>query len=131
MPADAMACTSLNVLVVDDNLLSAQVMSDVLRNLGHRPRTASGGAHAIQLAMAEGPDVVLMDLRMPDVDGYEAARRIKTLMPDVIMVAISGAISPQEAARARAAGFEVQLPKPITPERLREVLDGLFPDRGR
>jgi CheY-like chemotaxis protein len=125
-----MTASSLDVLVVDDNLLSAQMMVDVLRHLGHRPRLASGGEEAIRLTMIEGPDLVLMDLRMPDVDGYEAARRIKTLMPDVIMIAISGAISPRDAAKARAAGFEVQLAKPVTPERLQQVLEGLFPGEG-
>ena len=121
------ASPSLEVLVVDDNLVAAQMMIDVLRALGHQAQAASGGTEAIRHAMANAPDVVLMDLRMPDLDGYAAAARIKTVMPEVLLIAISGAISPREAAKARAAGFEVQLEKPIRPERLRSVLEDLFP----
>jgi CheY-like chemotaxis protein len=121
----------LNVLVVDDNLVSAQMMVDVVRRMGHTANVASGGGEAIRLVIAEAPDAVLMDLNMPDLDGYAAAARIKTMMPDVLLIAVSGAISTREAAKARAAGFEVQLEKPVKPERLRQLLADLFPADSR
>jgi DNA-binding NarL/FixJ family response regulator len=97
MPADP---SSLDVLVVDDNLGSGQMMCAVLESLGHRARSAAGGDEAIRLASNEMPDVVIMDIRMPVLDGVEATRRIVRDGPGV---GGSGGGTTERGGRSEAA----------------------------
>ena len=127
MPASSN--TPLSVLVVDDNLAAAELLGDVLRTLGHRASVAGGGEQAIRVAVVSRPDAILMDLRMPDIDGWEAARRIKTVMPEIALIAMSGAISSADWAKARVAGCEAQITKPVTRSGLAEVLGTVCADR--
>jgi CheY-like chemotaxis protein len=119
--------SSLKVLVVDDNLGSGEMMCAVLKTLGHRAESAASGEQAIRLAVTHSPDVVLMDIRMPGTDGFEATRRIKTLVPQVVIVAMSGFASPAAIEEAAAAGCDAYLQKPISPERLQTVLNSFCP----
>jgi CheY-like chemotaxis protein len=116
----------LKILVVDDNLPSGEMMSLALRGMGHTVSSAASGEDAIKHVAVAPPDVVLMDIRMPGVDGYAAARRIKTLLPHVVVLAMSGHMSYIEARNARAAGCEAQFEKPIDPAQLREFLARLY-----
>lgn len=115
----------LRILVVDDNFGSAFMMAEVLKRAGHQVRVAVGGNEAIHAAATEAPDLILMDINLPDLGGFEAAKRIKTLMPQVRVIGISGLHTPPEMEGDMRV-FEQRLHKPIRPEELLSALDHLF-----
>lgn len=117
--------TPLDILVVDDNVESAFMMAEVLKRAGHQVRIAVGGNEAIRAAATQPPDAILMDINLPDLGGFEAAKRIRTLMPRVKVIAISGLRVPPEMEGDMLI-FEDRLTKPIQPDQLLSKLDELF-----
>lgn len=117
--------TPLDILVVDDNVESAFMMAEVLKRAGHQVRVAVGGNEAIRAAATQAPDAILMDINLPDLGGFEAAKRIRTLMPRVKVIAISGLRVPPEMEGDMLI-FEDRLMKPIHPDQLLSKLDELF-----
>jgi len=115
----------LEILVVDDNPDVVETTSMLLQAWGHRTFSAHDGASGLALLASETPHVVLMDLGMPRIDGFEMARRIRELPggKDVKLIAISGWGQPADRERALAVGIDEHLVKPVDPARLREVLD--------
>lgn len=120
-----MPLAPLDILVVDDNVASAFMMAEVLKRAGHQVRVAVGGNEAIREAAAQAPDAVLMDINLPDLGGFEAAKRIRTLMPRVKAIAISGMHIPPEMEGDMLI-FEGRLQKPFRPEELLATLEQLF-----
>jgi two-component system OmpR family response regulator len=120
----------LNILVVDDNFESAFMMAEVLKRAGHQVRVAVGGQEAIRAAAAEAPDAIVMDINLPDLGGFEAAKRIKTLMPKVKVLGISGLHLPQEVDGDLLI-LDGRLQKPIQPEQLLAVLNQFFDPTSR
>ncbi|TFZ00979.1 response regulator [Ramlibacter henchirensis] len=120
-----MALLQLDILVVDDNFGSAFMMAEVFKRAGHQVRVAFGGNEAIRAAATQAPDVILMDINLPDLGGFEAAKRIKTLMPQVRVIGMSGLHVPPEMEGDMLI-FEERLHKPIRPEQLLSTLDHLF-----
>jgi PAS domain S-box-containing protein len=107
--------TARRILIVDDNEDAADSLGMVLGLDGHQVICAYTGAQALEQAQAFKPDIVLLDIGLPGVDGYEVARRIRAL-PDlqtVRLVAITGYGQDADKARARAAGFAEHLVKPV------------------
>ena len=102
------------VLIVDDNEKNLKLARDVLRAAGFRTLEAPNGAAGVVLASEQLPDVILMDLRLPDMDGTEAARKLgdDPRTARIPVVAMS-ALSLESGELARAAGFAGVLPKPI------------------
>jgi CheY-like chemotaxis protein len=102
-------------LVVDDNVDTATSLAMLLDLQGHAVETAHDGARAVEAARTRTYDVLLLDLGLPVVDGYEAARQIRALGgdPRPLLVAISGYGFDTDRARARAAGFDHHLVKPV------------------
>ena len=103
------------ILVVDDNLDAATSMAMMLELLGNEVRTAHDGVQAIEQVEHYRPDVVLMDVGMPRLDGYEATRRIRA-QPwgrDVIIIALTGWGQDDDKARSREAGCDGHLTKPV------------------
>lgn len=118
--------TSLQVLVVDDNPDAARTLEVFLRMEGHRVLVATESRKALALAEQSHPDVVLLDLTMPEIDGFELARRIRSQPwgARLRMFAISGWISQDVRERAAASGIDEQLTKPIDVEALKSLLSG-------
>lgn len=112
------------VLVVDDNEDAASALAELLELEGHESRTASDGLEAVQIAEEWKPDVVLLDLGMPRIDGYEAARRIRAQPwgKEMGLVALTGWGQRQDRERTAACGFDAHLVKPIRIEALLEIL---------
>jgi PAS domain S-box-containing protein len=115
------------ILAVDDNQDAANSLTMVLSLDGHEVETAYTGQQALERVQSFRPDVVLLDIGLPEMDGYEVARRIRS-QPDldgVCLVALTGYGQPEDKQRAKAAGFDTHLIKPIDFAALRRVLANL------
>jgi signal transduction histidine kinase len=114
----------LRVLVVDDSIDSAESMSIVLEMNGHEVRTEHNGADALRAAEEYHPNVVLMDIGMPGMSGYEVARRMREnpAMQEVTLIAMTGYGRQADRERSASAGFDHHLVKPLDFDKLNEVL---------
>ena len=124
------AATGATVLVVDDNEDALTLLAEVLALQGYRTHTASDPAEALLLAAQLRPDVALLDIGLPVMDGYELARQLraqKSLMA-LKLVAITGYGQPSDREQARDAGFDEHLVKPVRVEDLQRVLSRLLDD---
>ncbi|BDG08839.1 hybrid sensor histidine kinase/response regulator [Anaeromyxobacter paludicola] len=124
-PGPAVAPRSRDILLVEDNVDAGQSLAEILALEGHRVRVARDGRSALELARALRPDVVLCDIGLPDMDGYEVARALRAdeALGSARLIALSGYAQPEDRARAREAGFEAHLPKPPDIELLLAALD--------
>jgi PAS domain S-box-containing protein len=115
------------ILVADDNKDAADSLATMLSLMGHETRAAYDGTEAIEKAADYRPDVIVLDVGMPTLDGYEAARRIRSQpwSNGVVLVALTGWGQDEDRARAKNAGFDFHLTKPADPEMLVKVLAGL------
>lgn len=106
---------SLRVLVADDNQDALESLALLLEVCGHEARKASDGAESLHMAAAWQPDVILLDIGMPILDGYEVARRIRSEPwgKAVFLVAVSGWGQSEDRKRATDAGFDLHFRKPI------------------
>jgi two-component system cell cycle response regulator DivK len=106
------------VLLVDDSQDERDMYTKQLEATGYRVHVAENGEDALQRVAAEVPDVVIMDLAMPVLDGWEATRRLKESHPGVPVIVLSGHTGGEEGRRAKEAGSDVLLTKPFGPEAL-------------
>jgi two-component system CheB/CheR fusion protein len=115
------------VLVVDDNADAREALRFLLEDEGHAVRTAGDGPDALREAEAFYPEVILLDIGLPGMDGYEVARRLRTLPAarNASIVAVSGYGQAEDRERSRAAGFDDHLLKPVSPNRLLDLVKRL------
>ena len=108
------------VLVVDDNRDAAEATSVLLELSGHEVKTVGDGSEALASAPIYAPDVVLLDIGLPGMDGYEVAVRLRQMPEtrDSCLIALTGYGQPADRARAREAGFDHHLTKPADPDAL-------------
>ena len=113
------------VLVVDDNRDSAQTLAMMLKIMGNDVRTAHDGLEAIEQAQDYQPDVLLLDLGMPKLNGYDVCRRIREQAwgAKLQIIALTGWGQAEDRQRTKDAGFDHHLVKPVDVTRLRELLD--------
>ena len=113
------------VLVVDDNADAADSLAMLLLAQGDAVRTAYDGEQAVEMDSAFLPQVVLLDIGLPKLYGYDAARRIRDARGDgVLLVAVTGWGQEEDRRRAKAAGFDHHLTKPVDPEAISRIIDG-------
>lgn len=112
------------ILVVDDNQDSASTMAILLRLMGNVTQTANDGLQAVEAASDFRPDVVLLDIGLPHIDGYEACRRIRQQPggSEVVMVAVTGWGQDEDRMRSSEAGFDHHLVKPVDQTTLEDIL---------
>ena len=111
------------ILIVEDHDESRVVMRLLLEQHGHEVHEAADGTRAVELAAALRPDVALVDVGLPGLDGYEVARRIRSALgPAIRLVAITGYGRDEDRADALGAGFDLHLLKPVNPEALTRIL---------
>jgi two-component system CheB/CheR fusion protein len=113
------------VLIVDDNVDAAETLRMLMDTLGDNDvRTASSGSEALKTAMEQRPDIVLLDLKMPEMDGYEVARHIRQEPwgADILLVAVTGWGLEAHKRRTQEAGFDRHLTKPANLAALKAVL---------
>ena len=107
------------VLVVDDNLDSADTMAELVRIWGHDVRTAHDGPSALACAQEFRPQVILLDVGLPGMDGYELARRLRAAgLAGELLVSVTGYGQEEDRRLAQEAGFDHHLTKPVHPEAL-------------
>jgi PAS domain S-box-containing protein len=131
-PSPAVSCrpgTSRRVLVVDDNRDVAASLAMMLSLMGHDTRTAHDGFEAVELAEAFRPDVVLLDLGLPKLNGYDACQRIRQEQwgKGLYIVAVTGWGQEEDRRRSQEAGFDQHLVKPVDLATLDRILAGLKP----
>jgi CheY-like chemotaxis protein len=121
--------TQLRVLVVDDHDLFRVLLRRLLEGQGHLVEEADDGVDGVRKALAWKPDVAVVDLEMPVVDGYGLARRVRqALGSGVRLIALT---AHDDASGARAAGFDAFLKKPADAERVCSLVRGAADDAGR
>jgi len=114
----------LRVLVVDDNVDAAQSLAILLKMSGHEVMTVHSGSAALETALQTQPSVVLMDIGLPGMDGYEVCRRIRESgLPDTRIIAISGYGQDRDRNRAKDAGFDSHMTKPVDFAELSRILE--------
>jgi CheY-like chemotaxis protein len=113
------------VLVVDDNEDTALTVAQVLTDLGHDVKTAPDGVHALRIVKTFKPDVCLLDIGLPAMDGYELARRLRDsheLPSGARLIAVTGYGQDADKQRSIEAGFASHLVKPVSFEDLTEAV---------
>ena len=117
------------VLVVDDNHDSAFVVALLLETMGFQCRTAHSGAEAVAEVKRERPGAVLLDIGLPDIDGYAVAQRIATDVANPPpLIAVTGYGQNKDRQRALEAGFLAHVTKPVDPDRLERMLQSILAD---
>jgi CheY-like chemotaxis protein len=112
------------VLVADDNKDGADTLAELLALQGHEVQVAYDGAAAMAVGAEFSADVALIDINMPEADGYQVARHMRVTSPSTFMVAMTGSAY-EDSTRAMEAGFSAHYMKPLPLQRLFESLDSL------
>ena len=127
-PADEEATTTAGRLVVlaDDNRDAVDALADLLRSEGHAVHTAHDGVQALELASQLRPDVMVLDIGMPGLNGYEVAARLRSQpwSAATLLVAATGWGQEEDRRKAMAAGFDLHLTKPFDPGQLLDTIAG-------
>jgi CheY-like chemotaxis protein len=110
---------------VDDNVDSAESMAEMLRMWGHEVQLAHNGPEALGRAAQCDPEMVLLDIGLPGMDGYRVAERLRRERDSrgLVLIALTGLGQKEDRDRAFAAGFDHHLTKPVNPNALRELLE--------
>ncbi len=130
-PNEANASVQHKVLVADDNADAAESLVEMLRMMGNTVHQASDGLQAVEGAALFEPDVIVLDIGMPKLNGYEACRRIREQPwgKQATLIALTGRGQEEDKRRSKEAGFDHHLVKPIDPTVLEQLLLGLRRDK--
>lgn len=119
----------LRILVADDDQDSAESLAMLIQMMGHDVRSAQDGLAAVRLAEAFRPDLIVLDIGMPGLDGYEVCRRIRQQAWGrvVVIAALTGWSRDEDKARSEQAGFDRFLVKPVDPKVLEDLIAAVRP----
>ncbi|HYE73079.1 MAG TPA: response regulator [Blastocatellia bacterium] len=119
--------SSFKVLVVDDNADAAESLVFFLSLHGHETRVAYSGPETLQVAREFQPQVVLLDIGLPGMDGYEVAQHLRndSSSKKTILIAITGYGQPEDRERSKAAGFDHHFTKPVDHDKLETLIESL------
>ena len=114
----------MRALVVEDDPVSARLIEQALKGENMVSEPANCGEDGIELAKLYDFDIIILDLRLPDIDGYEVARRVRAnaALASVVLVALTGYGQREDRERAFAAGFDHHFVKPVDPDELNAFL---------
>jgi signal transduction histidine kinase/DNA-binding response OmpR family regulator len=131
-PMHKCASRSLRILIAEDNLINQMVALRVIESLGHTAKIASNGRKAVELCAQESFDLVLMDVQMPEMDGYTATGQIREMEQSsqrhTPILAVTAYAMQGDRERCLAAGMDGYVMKPLTGKQLADGIHGLFPD---
>jgi two-component system cell cycle response regulator DivK len=104
-----------SILIVEDNEKNMKLVRDILRHQGHQTLEAATGEAGLRLALAHRPDLVLMDIQLPDIDGVSVLRRMRedVALDAMPVLAVSASVMPDERRKIVASGFDAYITKPI------------------
>ena len=110
------------ILIVEDNEKNMKLVRDILQHQGHTTLEAVTGGDGVRLALEQRPDLVLMDIQLPDIDGITALRQIRAepLLDAMPVLAVSASVMPDEQQKIVTSGFDAFITKPIN---LKQFLD--------
>lgn len=119
------------ILIIEDNPLNMKLFRDLLRSQGYQVIEATDGQAGLDLARAETPDLILLDIHLPDVSGIEVAIKLKSeeRTRDIPIVVITASLLPEAERTALASGCDAFLRKPIAISELRATIETLLQDR--
>jgi len=126
------ASSGRSILIIEDNSDARDALRVLLELDGHAVEAAGEGQEALELARTKDPDIALVDIGLPGIDGYEVARRVRARdARRPVLIALTGYGQPEDRRRATEAGFDEVLVKPVDPTALTELLATLeIPGRG-
>ena len=118
------------ILIVEDNEKNMKLVRDIVRHNGHATLEALTGEEGVQLAIDHRPDLILMDIQLPGIDGIEALRRIRAqpLLDAVPVIAVSASVMPDDQRHIVGSGFDAFVPKPISLKPFVAVVERLLKD---
>jgi two-component system cell cycle response regulator DivK len=121
---------SKRILIVEDQEDNRAIMRDLLSTAGYEVIEAVNGEDGVKLAQCERPDLILMDVQLPSIDGYEATRRIKgnSELTSIPIIAVTSYALSGDEAKARAAGCDGYVSKPFSPRELLANVRKYLPD---
>lgn len=120
--------TGLEILLVEDNKINSLVTGRMLKSLGYEPEYATDGVMATKLASKKRYDLILMDLLMPEMDGYEAAKKILAIDKSTLIIALTADSMPDSRRKAELSGIREFISKPMRIDHLKGVLRKYFGD---
>ena len=112
-----------NILIVDDNKSILETLSAILEEKGYRTDTAKNGREAIEKSKTNFYDLVLLDIRLPDIEGTKLLTKMKETRPKTVKIMITGYASLQNAVEALNLGADAYVMKPVDPENLLKVIN--------
>ncbi|MGE0871100.1 MAG: response regulator [Kofleriaceae bacterium] len=117
-------CAAMRIVVIEDNDEARETLREALTELQHQVSAAPDGMAGLELVVDTKPDVALVDIGLPRLDGYEVARQIRLRCDRSAprLIAMTGYGQPEDRARAEAAGFDHHLVKPVSLDRLQRLL---------
>jgi CheY-like chemotaxis protein len=115
--------THKRILLVEDNPDIGETLRDLLELLGHDVELADNGLRGVQRALENRPEVMLVDIGLPGIDGYEVARQLRATDAGrkMMLIALTGYGRPEDRQKSRDAGFDAHLTKPVEPDDLLKV----------
>ena len=118
--------SEVKILVVEDNLMAQKIMGSILKFLGYSFETADDGYEAYKKAIKQKYDLIIIDMALPKMDGFESSRRIIEHDKDALIIAVSANYSPEMIEKAKLVGIKEFLPKPVRVEELKRILVKYF-----
>ena len=120
------------MLLVEDAEDIREALFELLSGLGHQLEVAADGEQGVECALANRPEVAVIDIGLPRIDGYEVARRLRAALGSkIFLIALTGYGQPEDVARARAAGFDQHLRKPMRLDQIARVVSTAGDDLGQ
>jgi len=115
----------MRVLVVEDDAVTANSLAQLLRSAGHDVEVARDGPAAVEVVRCNNPDVVILDIGLPGMDGWQVARRVHEEPAEKrpLLVAVTGHGAAEDVRASERAGIDLHLTKPIDPRQLQQLLD--------
>jgi len=112
------------ILIVEDNEKNMKLVRDILQHQGHTTLEAATGTDGVRLAQEQRPDLILMDIQLPDIDGIAALRQIRAQpnLDATPVIAVSASVMPDEQQKVVSSGFDAFITKPIDQKRFRETV---------
>jgi CheY-like chemotaxis protein len=120
---------SARILIIEDDLPSLELITYLLQAFGHTALRAHDGAEGLEAIRREMPDLVISDVHLPKIDGYEVARQLKAhpTLRMIPLIAVTASAMAQDRHKAHAAGFDGYVSKPVDPETFVQQIEAFLP----